>query len=85
MFATADLTVLGKPKLARARVYASIEEMTLSEKVIIFKKKRRQGYQKSQGHKQKLTVVKIDKLEYDVTEDELAAGIGSTTIALQGQ
>lgn len=85
MFATADLTVLGKPKLSRARVYASIEEMTLSEKVIVFKKKRRQGYQKSMGHKQKLTVVKIDKVEYDVTEQELAAGIGSTTIALQGQ
>ena len=51
MFGTADLTVLGRPTLSRARVYATIEEMTLSEKVIIFKKKRRQGYQKSRGHK----------------------------------
>ena len=74
---------MGRPNLAKARVYATIEEMTLSEKVIIFKKKRRQGYQKSMGHKQKLSVVKINKIEYDVSEDDLMQGIGSTTIAIE--
>lgn len=34
------------------------------------------------GHKQKLTVVKIDKIEYDVSEEDLVSGIGSTTISL---
>ena len=87
MFATADLTVMGRPSLARARVYASVEEMTLAEKVIVFKKKRRQGYQKSRGHKQKLTIVKIDKIEYDVSEEELIASAseGTNTIALGRQ
>ena len=85
MFGTADLTVLGRPTLSRARVYATIEEMTLSEKVIIFKKRRRQGYQKSRGHKQKLSVVRIDKVEYDVSEEELMAGVGSTTVPLSRQ
>lgn len=85
MFGTADLTVLGRPTLARARVYATIEEMTLSEKVIVFKKKRRQGYQKSRGHKQQLTVVKIDQVEYDVSEEEILSGVGSTTIPLERQ
>jgi ribosomal protein L21 len=41
MLATADITALGRPILKRARVYVSVEEMTLSEKVIVFKKKRR--------------------------------------------
>lgn len=57
MMGTPDLTILGRPSLAKAKVYASVEEMSLSEKVIVFKKKRRQGYQKSQGHKQRLNII----------------------------
>jgi hypothetical protein len=30
-------------------------------------------------------VVKIDKIEYDVTEEELLAGVGSTTVPLERQ
>jgi len=41
MLGTADITELGRPILKRARVYATVEEMSLSEKVIIYKKKRR--------------------------------------------
>lgn len=48
---TQDYTSIGRPTVPHARVYATLEEKTRSEKVIIFKKKRRKGYQKSQGHK----------------------------------
>jgi len=34
----------------------------MSHKVIIFKKRRRKGYQKNQGHRQQMTVVKILKI-----------------------
>jgi ribosomal protein L21 len=44
MLGTADITALGRPICKKARVYATVEEMSLSEKVIVFKKKRRQGY-----------------------------------------
>ena len=44
MIGTRDYTCLGRPTVGNARVIATIEERTRSEKVIIFKKKRRQGY-----------------------------------------
>ena len=56
--------------MANARVYATLEEKTMSEKVIVFKKNRRKGYQKSRGHKQMLNVVKIDKIEHAVSEED---------------
>jgi large subunit ribosomal protein L21 len=41
---TEDYTSIGRPSVPHARVYATLEEKTKSEKVIIFKKKRRKGY-----------------------------------------
>ena len=32
------------------------------EKVIVFKKKRRKGYQKQNGHRQSLTKIQIDEI-----------------------
>ena len=48
---TIDYTAIGRPQVENARVYATIEEEAQCEKVIIFKKRRRKGYQKSQGHR----------------------------------
>ena len=85
MFGTMDLTVMGRPNLAKARVYGTVEEISETEKTIVFKKKRRQGYQKSRGHKQLVNVIKIDKIEYNVSEEDLIAGLGTTTIAQEKQ
>ena len=71
MVGTADYTSIGRPSVDRARVFATLEEKGASEKVIVFKKKRRQGYQKSRGHKQILNVIKIDKIEHLIEEDNL--------------
>ena len=68
MVGTKDYTAMGRPTVENARVFVTLEEKTQSEKVIVFKKKRRQGYQKSQGHRQMLNVVKIDRIEHDLSE-----------------
>ncbi len=39
-----DVTVIGKPLVAGARVNATVEEIAQTEKVHVFKKKRRKGY-----------------------------------------
>ena len=41
---TKDFTSIGRPTVANARVMATVEEHSKSQKVIIFKKKRRKGY-----------------------------------------
>jgi len=71
MVGTKDYTCIGRPTIANARVYATLEEISKSEKVIVFKKKRRKGYQKSQGHKQTLNVLKINKIEHIISEESL--------------
>ncbi len=49
-------------KTAKATVKASIVEHLKGDKVLIFKKKRRKGYQKLNGHRQALTKIKIDAI-----------------------
>lgn len=47
---------------ASAKVQAEILEHLKGDKVIVFKKKRRKGYQKSNGHRQYLTRIKINEI-----------------------
>ena len=44
MVGTPDYTAIGRPSVGNASVLATVEEHSQSEKVIIFKKKRRKGY-----------------------------------------
>ena len=50
--ATPEGLTLGKPLLTEARVKATIVRTARDRKIIVFKKKRRQGYHKKQGHRQ---------------------------------
>jgi large subunit ribosomal protein L21 len=53
---------VGTPIVEKAKVEATIVEHLKGDKLIVFKKKRRKGYQKSNGHRQHLTQLKIDKI-----------------------
>jgi large subunit ribosomal protein L21 len=57
----ADFRV-GKPTLAGATVSAKILENKRGDKVIVFKKKKRKGYERKQGHRQELSVIKIESI-----------------------
>ncbi|MDD3276597.1 MAG: 50S ribosomal protein L21 [Kiritimatiellales bacterium] len=56
-----ELTV-GTPVVAGAKVTASVVENYRDDKVVAFKKKRRQGYRKKIGHRQGLTKIKIESI-----------------------
>ena len=51
MVGSPDYTAIGRPVVQNARVYATIEEEAQCQKSIIFKKRRRKGYQKTIGHR----------------------------------
>jgi large subunit ribosomal protein L21 len=53
---------LGTPTVAGARVAATVLGQVKGDKVIIFKKKRRQGYHRTRGHRQNLTVLRITEI-----------------------
>ncbi|MDG1242947.1 MAG: 50S ribosomal protein L21 [Opitutae bacterium] len=52
----------GAPLIEGATVKATILENKKDKKVIVFKKKRRQGYKKRRGHRQHLSVIKIESI-----------------------
>lgn len=53
---------VGTPALEGAEVKATILKHLKGEKVIVFKKKRRKGYQVQNGHRQCLTQVVINEI-----------------------
>lgn len=55
-------TKVGTPFVKGAKVTAKVLEHIKDDKVIVFKKKRRTGYQKSNGHRQQLTRIEITKI-----------------------
>jgi large subunit ribosomal protein L21 len=55
-------TKIGTPYVNGAKVTAKVLEHIKDDKVIVFKKKRRTGYQKSNGHRQQLTRIEVTKI-----------------------
>ena len=51
---------VGTPTVNGAVVNATLLEDVKSDKVLVFKKKRRKGYQKMNGHRQVMSQIKID-------------------------
>ena len=54
---------VGTPYVDGAKVSATVLDDTVkADKVLVFKKIRRKGFQKLNGHRQKLTKIKIDAI-----------------------
>lgn len=53
---------LGSPTIENAKVTAKVLDHVKGDKVIIFKKKRRKGYQLKRGHRQKFTQIQIGEI-----------------------
>ncbi len=53
---------VGAPVISGAQVSASVLRHLKGDKVIVFKKKRRKGYKKKNGHRQYLTEIKVESI-----------------------
>lgn len=53
----------GAPTVANAKVTGTILRQARSKKILVFKFKRRKGYEKRRGHRQDFTEVKIDNIQ----------------------
>jgi len=65
MVGSKDFTAIGAPILTQAKVAATIEEQTRLSKLYIFRKKRRKNFQKTKGHRQNVTVMRITDIFMD--------------------
>ena len=53
---------VGTPVVDGAKVSAKVLAQVKGDKVMVFKKKRRKGYQKMNGHRQQFTQIQIEKI-----------------------
>lgn len=53
---------VGNPTVGGASVVATVVEQKRDDKVLVFKKKRRQNYRRTRGHRQFITVLKIKEI-----------------------
>ena len=65
MLADGDKVTIGTPKVDGAAVSATVMRQTRGPKIIIFRRKRRKNHRRTQGHRQDLTLLKIN----DIAED----------------
>ena len=54
---------IGKPYVKDLQIEAKLLEHGTEDKVIVFKFKRRKGYQRKNGHKQKFSLIEISNLK----------------------
>ncbi|MBK8485117.1 MAG: 50S ribosomal protein L21 [Saprospiraceae bacterium] len=62
MLINGDATTVGMPTVEGASVSATVLDHLKGDKVIVFKKKRRKGYQKKNGHRQSFTQIQVDSI-----------------------
>ena len=54
---------VGTPTIDGAKVVATVVEQKRADKVLVFKKKRRQNYRRTRGHRLFITVLKIKEIK----------------------
>ena len=73
MVGEGDSVTVGAPTVSGAAVAATVLEQIRDDKVIVFKKKRRQNYRRKNGHRQHLTVLRVTDILTDGRTLEAAA------------
>ena len=66
-------TQIGTPIVTGATVTATVVEHGREKKIIIYKKKRRKGYQRKNGHRQWFSEVEIQKIKATATKTKKPA------------
>ena len=66
-------TQIGTPTVSGASVTATVVDHGREQKILIYKKKRRKGYQRKNGHRQWYTEIEIQKIKASAVKKSKAA------------
>lgn len=72
-----DTQLVGAPRVEGASVATEVIGHERSDKVIVFKKRKRQNYRRKKGHRQHYTVLKVLGISAAGVEDDAAADDGA--------
>jgi large subunit ribosomal protein L21 len=70
MIAEGNQVTVGAPALEHARVVGTIVRQDRGPKILIYKHKRRKGYQKRQGHRQSQTLLRVSEIVTGAAGDQ---------------
>ena len=76
-----DKKEFGSPYLNSVSIPAKVLSHSKEQKIVVFKMKRRKGYQKKNGHKQPYTLLEIGKFKSTKTKKTAAKSTKSTETA----
>ena len=65
MLGDGDKITIGTPRVEGAGVSATVMRQARGPKIIIFRRKRRKNHRRTQGHRQDLTLLKINEIAED--------------------
>ena len=78
-----DNTEIGAPTLEGASVTGKIVDHGRDRKVLVYKKKRRKGYQRKNGHRQWFTDIEFNKINFSNNPPISKKGISKKTLLLE--
>ena len=73
MLGDGDKVTIGTPLVNGAAVSATVMRQTRGPKIVIFRRKRRKNHRRTQGHRQDLTLLKINDIAEDASKLKPAA------------
>ena len=76
MLGDGDKVTIGTPRVDGAGVSATVMRQTRGPKIIIFRRKRRKNHRRTQGHRQDLTLLKINEIAEDAKSLKTAKPAG---------
>ena len=68
-----DAVTVGTPAVGGASVVAEVLDQLRGPKTLVFKKKRRKGYRRRQGHRQAVTLLRVTEIKASARKRKTAA------------
>ena len=78
MLSDGDNVKIGTPRVDGAGISATVIRQTRGPKIIVFRRKRRKNHRRTQGHRQDLTLLKINEIAEDAKRLKTAKPKGET-------
>ena len=75
-----DDTEIGAPTLRGASVTGTIVDHGRDKKILVYKKKRRKGYQRKNGHRQWFTEIEFNKINHSKNQSVSKKAISKETL-----
>ncbi len=75
MYSDSSKRLIGEPELKEVSVKAVVLEEKLGKKVRVARFKKKSGYEKVKGHRQPMSIIKIEKISIGTEKAERAAKV----------